>query len=140
MTNPRAVRGAAAISIATTGGALYYYLSNGGNSENLEHTVENIREKLIESLSAMERKGQQIALTAQEALDFTANNKPVEEAKSKEQLSVDKNEDSEQSRTTSEIPSYCHTCSGARIWVFAEKLRLTRLFERQTEPPTDCSR
>ncbi|PXF41467.1 hypothetical protein BWQ96_08848 [Gracilariopsis chorda] len=139
MTNPRAVRGAVALSIATTGGALYYYMSDGGNPENLDHTVENVRGKLMESLHAIEQKGQQIASSAQEALKFSGNNNKQVEANNDEDFTVDKNEDAEQSRTTPEDPAYCHTCSGARIWVFAEKLRLARLLGRQTEPPRDCN-
>lgn len=140
MASPRTVRFAMTASVATTGAAAYYFLSEGGSPEkldsNLRNTWANINDTVAAARSLSEAtvgslKATDTAVPAKKEDDIM----PGEKSSGAESLERKKNPPTEQQQW--QTGAYCHTCSGPRIWFFAEKLRLKRRITPYPDPPRD---
>lgn len=148
MSTVNLVRVAVVASLATTGGAIYYRLSDGGDPDVA-------RKKVEENVTKLENKvykfGEAGTAFLQKLKTMTAGVQHIESegSHSTEPAKVQSNEssDSENETTTISPPlrqineddshPFCHTCSGPRIWFFAEKLRLKRRFTPYPDPPRE---
>lgn len=149
MASPAAVQAAITLSVLSTGGAMYYYLSEGGNSEVARDNVIEAKKRLLseserlqaEAAKRIEQTKVAFGKAYERALEFAptvlkddASNIP------KQDKNANKEAGSENAVVRhSENPDYqfCHTCGGPRIWFFAEKLRLKRRFTPYPDPPRE---
>lgn len=132
MATPKTVRLGVALSIATTGGALYYFLSDETNAEQLNATLVRTRNRISEFGNALKSRDTNVVhetvfVPQTSHSDQVPQQPPAGTTKTEQIVKDSEKSSTERSRRS----AYCHTCSGARVWVFAEKLRLNRLFERQ---------
>lgn len=158
MTTPRAVRAAVGLSVVTTGAAAYYMLSDGGDQETLNSRITETGAKLAETGSKIadasnklaergvergtELKGKlhswtQSAMKEGTTQENLQRNSAEESIASTNAEDGTNNADRQTSGTLEKKGTYCHTCSGPRIWFFAEKLRLKRRFTPYPDPPRE---
>lgn len=135
MASVGTVRVAALVSLATTGAAAYYFLSDGGDAAKLHERLRDTRAKLDSTVSS--------------ARDWTISTASAVQAKGAALVADRQNKDTNSIQNTSNQPehtedmqqrqtgAFCHTCSGPRIWFFAEKLRLKRRITPYPDPPRD---
>ncbi|KAI0566614.1 hypothetical protein FGB62_7g455 [Gracilaria domingensis] len=139
MTTPRTLRVAITLSIATTGGALYYYLSDGGNPRKFDELMSSARDEVTDSYYTFRKKAEHLLSSQKQTAQSSTEHQTVEDA-SPGLNTTDKPKESNTEHA--EIPSrssspFCHTCSGARIWVFAERLRITHLLNKYADTSTE---
>lgn len=132
-------------SLATTGGAIYYRLSDGGDPEVARKKVEENFNKLENEVSKFGETG---AVFIQKLKAMASGTQEIasEDSHSVVAAKAHKNESSDSEGDAPSIPPppspspedashpFCHTCSGPRIWFFAEKLRLKRRFTPYPDP------
>ena len=156
MASPTLVRGAVILSVAGTTAAALYIASSGGDKDELvvktDQAISWIRNKGEEARSldvnAMISDAQARMKSLSNTLTSTTPmQKEREEATiandkgNKTTLIIDKERDL--SNPHAETPSkdtridFCHTCSGPRIWYFAERLNLTPRLKRRFTPYPD---
>lgn len=143
MASPGLVRLAITTSVAMTGAAAYYYLSEGGDPEKLDSNLRDTRAKIDSTVASARAWTEQTA----EAVKSHQDALPIPSVNAKEQNAVEgRSEGTEAERSErlrkSETPerqtgARCHTCSGPRIWFFAEKLRLKRRITPYPDPQRD---
>ncbi|CAN8061436.1 unnamed protein product [Agarophyton chilense] len=137
MTNPKTLRAAVTLSIATTGGALYYYLSDGGKPQRFDELVSRARAELNDFFHVLRNKADIISSPQKLPHQSSAKIQTEEEISATAIAGTPGGKDEEEAIPCRSSSPYCHTCSGARIWVFAEKLRLTHLFNKYTDTATE---
>lgn len=143
MSSPTLVRTAVVVSMVTTGGAIYYRLSDGGDPKVAQKKVE---ENIIALEGEVAKMGKAGAAFVDKLKALTSNAKEdiqelLDTHKSKDS-SVDAIDDKDSPVYHEREPQmsthpFCHTCSGPRIWFFAEKLRLKRRFTPYPDPPRE---
>lgn len=142
------VRIAVVASLATTGGAIYYRLSNGGDPDVARKKVEENVTKLENEVSKFGEAGTAFlqklkTMTAGTQHIVSEGSHPTEPVKAQSIETPDSGDEtktiSQPLRQINEDDSrpFCHTCSGPRIWFFAEKLRLKRRFTPYPDPPRE---
>lgn len=155
MATPRAVKAAMILSVATTGGAMYYFLSEGGDPEKLDDNITNATEKLTQIGAKVSETSAKLAETTS-TFKETVSSWTVPKEQTEQHLTTERNptdlhadtmhnaqKGADNSSTSMEMrfrnnqlsDSKCHTCSGPRIWFFAEKLRLKRRITPYPDPP-----
>ena len=142
MATPGAVRVAVAASVFFTGGAAYYYLSDGGNPEKLEQNLSDTTAILSQTATKLGDASTQLKQTVTTWKESIASGKNDENSES-----ISDDSEGNPPEAIAELPTpaekqpirdgFCHTCSGPRIWFFAEKLRLKRRFTPYPDPPRD---
>lgn len=156
MASPRFVRTAAAVSIVTTGAAAYYFLSDGGDHEKLEERLRDTRARLDATVTSARNWTTAAAASVRTQLATGHHNGSVKKnddgravganiertgevhGQNAETAKREQERESERERSKGrETGGYCHTCSGPRIWFFAEKLRLKRRFTPYPDPPRE---
>lgn len=143
MTSPAMMRVALIGSLGVTGGGIYFYLSDGGDPKVAQEKMEDARQRVIQESEKLHIKGVEGLGQAKEVLE-NARVKVVETSRSilskdeEKGLNPDPAVDQpKESPAMEPARSFCHTCSGPRIWFFAEKLRLKRRFTPYPDPPRD---
>lgn len=142
------VRVAIVASLATTGGAIYYRLSDGGDPEVARKKVEEKVNKLEREMSKFSETGvafvQRLKALASDAQKTASGDpQPAENVKSQNNEPFKPQDGDEKTLPPLDHPPegaaypFCHTCSGPRIWFFAEKLRLKRRFTPYPDPPRE---
>lgn len=153
MATPRFVQAAAAVSILTTGAAAYYFLSDGGDRDKLDERLRNTRSKLDTTVTSARNWTAATAATVQTQVISSIHNRkqrddekgstetriqPTGETKGEIVENVRRREERRMGEDNDRRRrGYCHTCSGPRIWFFAEKLRLKRRFTPYPDPPRE---
>lgn len=143
MASPGLIRLSVAASVITTGAAGYYFLSEGGDSEKLQSNLRDTTEKVYQVLPAATDWAERVAntvLAPQPATLPASVPLAVEEEVPERQTQEARREASDPE--TERLPlkqtgAHCHTCSGPRIWFFAEKLRLKRRITPYPDPSQD---
>lgn len=140
----------ATLSLGTTAVAAYYLLSDGGDPSvarsRVDDAVSQARDAIPVSTSLQTSEGDAKASSEDVRERATtaglAQNGEIEPVTSNQV--PDRNESPFPRRNTPYSPqdtdlhpAYhgCHTCSGPRVWFFAEKLGITRLKRRFTPYP-----
>lgn len=153
MASPILLRTAAAVSVATTGAGAYYVLSEGGDAGKVEKNLRDIRTKVESTITAIETYVSNLgppALPLNAVAVEASGPKPSDvepasraDAESSEESLIDGQVTERQEHVTRDTQqpervtgAFCHTCSGPRIWFFAEKFR----FKRRVTPYPDHSR
>lgn len=145
MASPSLVRTAATVSIITTGAASYYFLSDGGDPEKLDERLRDIRAKLNTTIKSARNWAAAVAGSVQTQVvggrddGSLLNGGEGAIGSNVERMGQVKDGNAEKSMGKQErdTSGYCHTCSGPRIWFFAEKLRLKRRFTPYPDPPRE---
>lgn len=145
MTSPGLVRAALAVSTIVTGGTIYYYVSNGGDPKIAQEKMEHARDRLVIECENLHVKGVDGLEQAKDILGKAGVKANSILSKSSGAITADatstenENENSKGVQSSSGIGAkpFCHTCSGPRIWFFAEKLRLKRRLTPYPDPPRD---
>lgn len=148
MSSPGVIRLAIFASVATTGGAIYYGLSDGGNPDRFREKVVQANESLATTakkvhtcVSTTYDNASSAITTAVEKTTQVSHPKLAtkEPPATNEQVTPSPQPSCEEIPPQREKPrsSFCHTCSGPRIWFFAEKLRLKRRFTPHPDPPRE---
>lgn len=143
MATPAGVRLAIGASVLMTGGATYYFLSDGGDPHKLEENLSQTSAQLSETSTKIVEAGAQLKNSVVSWSQSLALSKDNVQEGDVEGHSTER--DITQLQTDAEQPPahsgyrepYCHTCSGPRIWFFAEKLRLKRRLTPYPDPPRD---
>lgn len=144
MASP-ALRPVAFILTCATGAAVAkLYMSNQEREENknVENEVDELRDlgrKVQNSLKNATTNIQ--AVSASVSAQVSQLESKIME-KTNTETTIEKNEDIVPPKKE-EVPpvkkyserAFCHTCSGPRIWFFAEKLRLKRRLTPYPDPP-----
>lgn len=140
MLKPKVVRAAVAVSLLTTGGTVYYCLSDGGDPDKLDMKLAEISASLAERRERWLDSGEKV----REALSTWM--KPTEELNaavksnsttSSAEPNIDDQTVSSHQQENGNTRAICHSCSGPRLWFFAEKLRLKRRFTPHPDPSSD---
>lgn len=140
-----ALRPVAFILTCATGAAVAkLYMGNQENEENrnVENEVDELRDlgrKMQNSLKNATTSIQavsasvsaQVSQLESKIMEKTPTERKVEK---NEELVPPKKEEIQTVKKFSER-AFCHTCSGPRIWFFAEKLRLKRRLTPYPDPP-----
>lgn len=137
MTSPTAVRAAIALSVAATTGAIYYTVSEGGDSEKFNQWIQDKREVLSNTLQVENATLLSNLPSTQNSIDNqnSAEESPDASSEVAQPIPI---QPSPTAKIGQRAPgAYCHTCSGPRIWFFAEKLRLKRRFTPHPDPPRE---
>lgn len=151
MSSPRVIRTAIAVSLITTGGAIFYKVSEGGSAEITQEKLSDAKVRLTAQVERLASDVESTTNTTIERLKTASAQAAslISEASNSEASHGEKEEDrATADATTADTPStkpeqgggrrpYCHTCSGPRIWFFAEKLRLKRRFTPYPDPPSE---
>lgn len=155
MSTPGIVRMAIAVSLCTTGGAIYYKLSEGGDPGIAQERLSDAKERLATDVERMASDMESTVNTTFERLKTvtetvtssiskasdpaptTTGTETVSPTVTSEHDKPPVSENDEINMRDAAARPYCHTCSGPRIWFFAEKLRLKRRFTPYPDPPRE---
>lgn len=159
MASPGAVRGAVALSFTATTAAALYIVSEGGDPDKLRAWVSERRVAIEQFTLAIQHNFKRFSTAA--AISTSANQSLAQDnlsgqvtkdvappiatpvntaAMETPAVPLQNSEPSTREISTEHTgPDFCHTCSGPRIWYFAEKLnpRLKRRFTPYPDPPLD---
>lgn len=152
MASPGLVHAAIAISVITTGGAMYYYVTDGGDVEVAREQIDMVKERLVSGSERLRTESANSFAYIKDVFERTREtvSKASHGAFSNKNIQLSENGDftrtesgdgastevENKPRMVKERP-LCHTCSGPRIWFFAEKLRLKRRFTPYPDPPRE---
>lgn len=150
MASPAFIRLSVGASIITTGAAAYYFLSEGGDPDKLQSNLRDTTNKVNQSLASASDWADRVRSTVTAPLQpavvpaavpiaaeeqRTTHHKVQEQVQEKVQDGRDNADNPEKKASAPrQTGAHCHTCSGPRIWFFAEKLRLKRRITPYPDP------
>lgn len=126
-------------SIVTTGGAAYYFVSDGGDPKKFEAKMRDARLKINETVANLDiRRIWPPAASSGKAVDNVAESVSAVADDGPQAGTGQLEERGPRAMQQERQPgAFCHTCSGPRIWFFAEKFRLKRRITPHPDPPRD---
>ena len=135
------------LSIIVTGGALLYIASDGGDEQVLRTRTRHLATRIDKSL--VETVGEERYTSMRSAVDKVISykpeadkpetEKPVPEPLAVETIALQHQQQQQQQKDTPPRrgSAFCHTCSGPRLWYFADKFRIKRRIGPYPDPSLD---
>lgn len=141
MASPGLVKGAAALSIGATTGAAAYAVSEG-DPEKLKAWLRTAQDSAGAALGRWQAIASQFLDDTRSTFASAAAPGASDAAEQASSETAAPDTVSQDAAAHGLLPrsaerqtgAYCHTCSGPRLWFFAEKLRIKRRFTPHPDP------